>query len=125
MPVFYKWFGPILPQPKVRGAQILKYLFSILIPLFFLAAVLGIWYLKREVANKTNYLQKEIQERKQTETVLKKTLADLEKSNAELEQFTYVASHDLQEPLRASIGFLQLLQSKYKNQLDEKGAALH
>ncbi|MFO7750906.1 MAG: transporter substrate-binding domain-containing protein [Desulfobacteraceae bacterium] len=119
--LYDKWFGPILPRPQVGWAQILKYLFSILVPLLFLAAVLAVWYLRREVANKTNYLQKEIQERKQVERSLKKSLADLEKSNAELEQFAYVASHDLQEPLRAVIGFLQLLQSKYQGQLDEKG----
>lgn len=60
-------------------------------------------------------------QRKQAEEGLKQYAAELEKSNKELQNFAYVTSHDLQEPLRMISSYLQLIERRYKERLDEDG----
>ena len=72
----------------------------------------------------TDELERRVEERTgelaRANLSLKKQAAELERSNLELQQFAYIASHDLQAPLRAIGGFVQLLRDTYSGRMDEQ-----
>jgi light-regulated signal transduction histidine kinase (bacteriophytochrome) len=73
---------------------------------------------QRELQRAHDELEMTVEER--TRALVRKTI-ELERSNADLEQFAYVASHDLQEPLRKISSYGELLQDRYGNALDDRG----
>jgi light-regulated signal transduction histidine kinase (bacteriophytochrome) len=74
--------------------------------------------LTKELAEAKEALEAEIAERKRAKDELNRTIEQLQKSREDLSQFAYAASHDLQEPLRAVRGFVELLQRSYQGKLD-------
>ncbi|HEY5358908.1 MAG TPA: ATP-binding protein [Streptosporangiaceae bacterium] len=76
--------------------------------------------LAADVASMRQRIVSELSALRTANAQLETRTQDLQRSNSELEQFAYVASHDLQEPLRKVASFCQLLQRRYGGQLDEK-----
>ena len=74
--LYNKWFGPIL-LPAVSLGKVMRYLFLITGPIFFLVGILGLWLMRREIDRKTRSLQREIEQRQQTEEALQDSLQSL------------------------------------------------
>ena len=68
-------------------------------------------------------MSRDVTERRRHERAMASRTAELERSNAELAQFAYVASHDLSEPLRMVSSYLQLLRRRYHGRIDEDADA--
>jgi light-regulated signal transduction histidine kinase (bacteriophytochrome) len=81
----------------------------------------GRWYddyIFKYREDQVGILFRDITPRKNAEKRLKEAINELKRSNKELEQFAYVSSHDLQEPLRTIASFTQLLERRYKGKFD-------
>ncbi|HYO03624.1 MAG TPA: CHASE3 domain-containing protein [Mycobacterium sp.] len=74
-----------------------------------------------DVENMRQRIVVELDASRSAESQLNERTIELRRSNAELEQFAYVASHDLQEPLRKVTAFCQLLEKRYGDKVDERG----
>ena len=83
------------------------------------------WKVHPLVADQLIYaVARDITEQKKSEQKLAEYAKELERSNGELQQFAYVASHDLQEPLRAVVGCVQMLGERNGGKLDERSTEL-
>ena len=71
--LYEQWFAPILPKPQVPFSELVKQLLFTIVPLLLFGMLFGLWYLRRLVTYRTQYLQLEIHQRKQVEKKLQES----------------------------------------------------
>lgn len=108
--VGYRGIAADITEPKTKDAELQRYRNH-------LEELVEQRTEELSVANQR--LTAEVAERRRFEQDLRDAVADLERSNAELQQFAYVVSHDLKEPLRMIGGYCQLLQRRYHDKLGD------
>ena len=104
---------------KNKNGHIIPVLFNASVYKDEFGNVIGVFAAARDITEIRKFEKglKEYQDK--LEEKVEKRTQDLAKSNRELEQFAYITSHDLREPLRMIISFLQLLETRYKDKLDQ------
>jgi len=108
----------LLEKTSSNKLNVIVYIEILLMIFSILVIVLEVVFIFKPIHQR---LVKSLEESEKSKKTLEKSLVELERKNQDLEQFVYVASHDLQEPLRTVISFTQLLYRKYKKQFEEDG----
>lgn len=109
--IFPLLFGFLAFLGERKGFYDTSYAIAIMMVLTIVLLVFMVW-------NSTKSINKADAERQRIKKDLKNMVEELKHSNYELQQFAYITSHDLQEPLRTIASFTQLLERRYKEKLD-------
>jgi light-regulated signal transduction histidine kinase (bacteriophytochrome) len=113
-----RWTFHFVPTLAYFGVQQTWHPWAVLAGGLLFTGLLGAFLLV--VTGRTATVERLVAERQQTQAMLAQHAQELARSNADLEQFAYVASHDLQEPLRKVANYTELFAQRYAGQLDAK-----